>query len=119
MYLTGWQAEISNIIRHCTKAYLYFFKGGGGKLYIYEEKKIVDKQWIRFFIKKKLFLVSLFDGALKLQFQKDFFYLSIEKFIFFFNLRMFLYHKMCTKCCIYPPVDFSEYKVANLGAGYL
>ena len=42
---------------------------------------------LRFFIKKKLSLNSLLDGALKLQFKNYFFYLSIEM-LFFLSLNV-------------------------------
>ena len=79
---------------------------------------------LRFFIKKKLSLNSLFDSALKLQFINVIYLLKCS----FFYLRKFLYHKIkklfsiffliSTKCCICPPVDFSKYKVAHFGASY-
>ena len=65
MYLAGLQAEISNIIRHCAKAYLYIYIGGGGKLYIYERKK--QFRWYIKILYQKKYLNSLFDGASKLQ----------------------------------------------------
>ena len=74
---------------------------------------------LRFFIKKILSLNSVFDGALILQFKLYWnapFFISecIIKWRFFFINFLNKYKMLYT-----PPVDFSEYKVANFGADYL
>ena len=64
---------------------------------------------IRFYIKKKLSLNSSFDGALKLQFKKKIYYLSIEMLLFQYcdpigSIWLFFYlhpHNAMKILCVY------------------